>query len=236
MKFSSLLNLLLIVVTFAGVFRCYQLQTQVDNLHSEFESLSPSYGDFSQEPNSPQIVRLKTNDPMVFQWRVYLPAGYSGVVSDRIGRKGLFGTRSLSLGHGMPWNYPAEFLITQKFKVNTGEGFGSNSWQRNSILTDIQCTNWVASQAGPVKYVSGQGSGGNELVSWGAEYLVDHWSDIVFASDDAGSTSVFEDKVDLLKVTIPEELMEEYLATQGSRRRENENVLKDLYLKIRKVE
>ncbi len=239
MKFSSLLNLIFIVVTFAGVFRCYQLQSQLKQIHNEIESLSLSYGDFSQQKSLPQIVRLKTNDPMVFQWRVYLPPGYSGVVSDRISRTAF--SRPLNLGHDMPWSYPSEILITQKFEVNHGEAqpnLGPNFKPWKSIRTDIQCTNWAVDQTEPVSYVSGQGRGGRRLAtSARAEFVLDHWDEIVLAPNEAGNSSVIEDEVNLLQVTIPEELMEEYLdhvRREGSRPRENENVLKDLYLKIKK--
>ena len=236
MKFSSLLNLILIAVTFLGLYYGQSLRTEQKRLREEFASLSSSYGEFSQEKKSlPQIIRLDTNEPMVFQWRVYLPAGYTGEVIGSSGRG-----RSTKLGHSMPWNHPAEFLVTQNFEVRSGEvrsGFGANSKQVRSIRSSIQCTNWVAKQAGPVNYTSGQGNGRPLLLTVaGSEFIVDHWDEFDFEAADAnGIPSAIDEEISLLKVTIPEELMKEYLLEVGSRKRKNKNVLKNLFLKIKKV-
>ena len=234
MKLSNLLNLVLIVVTFAGMYHGYGLHTEHKRLHEELASLSSSFGDFSQEPDSsPQIIRLNTNDPMVFQWRVYLPPGYSGEVIDRCER---FGS-PLKIGHKMPWTYPAEFLITQKFEVQR------NSEQAITIRSNIHCTNWAANQSGPVNYTSGQGSSRPMLQSrlsgnrgsLSSKFVADHWDDLVFEMAQAGNSSVLVEETDLFKVAIPDELMKDYLATNpSSRKGKSEDVLKDLYLEVKK--
>ena len=72
MKFSSILNLVLIAVTCGGVYHGYRLRCERQRLQEEFASLSSSFGEFSVGQNSaPQIVRLETDEPMGFQWRVY---------------------------------------------------------------------------------------------------------------------------------------------------------------------
>ena len=70
----------------------------------------------------------------------------------------------------------------------------------------------------------------------GSEFIVDHWEEFDFEAADAnGIPSAIDEEISLLKVTIPEELMKEYLLEVGSRKRKNKNVLKNLFLKIKKV-
>ena len=228
MKFSSILNLVLIAVTFAGVYQCYRLRCERQRLQEEYASLSSRFGEFSEGQNSvPQIVRLETDDPMVFQWRVYLPAGYTGVVQNHndFRRPSLFSRRGINLGHRMPWSYPAEFLITQKFEFRF-------EFSRPIVNSHIQCTNWVTNQSEPVNYTSGGGRGRSMRPS---QFLVDYWSEIEFEADDAFGQSIeVDDGIRLLRVKIPEQLMEEYLAASGGRG--EEGVLTNLYLSIEKVE
>ena len=154
-KVPSTVNLFLITLIVIGAVLLARLQIEKNALAAEYASLNSTYGEFSKAENSaPQIIRLKSNDPWEFRWRVYLPAGYSGAVASSLARRmGRFG--SSQLGHNLPWDHPAEFLITQTFEVES-----SRRSKSKYINSKVQCINWVPDQAGPARFISGQGSGG----------------------------------------------------------------------------
>ena len=227
MKFSSLLNLVLITVILVGVYHTYRLRNEKQRLQEEFTSLSSRFGEFSEEQKLvPQIVRLETDEPMVFQWRVYLPAGYAGELKNRRASS----RWTPKLGHTMPWNYPAEFLITQKFEMRSDP--------RKSIYSQVQCTNWVADQDGPVNYTSGQGMGRPLRSGTAGEFFADHWREFDFETAVAADGHSIEigEEVSLLRVKMPEQLVQEYLAERTRPMRENEDLLMDLFLIIKKFE
>ena len=229
MKFSSILNLVLIAVIFVGIYQGYRLSSQQQRLQEEFASLSSNFGEFSEQQKLvPQIIRLKTDEPMVYQWRVYLPPGYTGELKNPSG----FSRRPQKLGFDMPWNYPAEFLITQKFKVQSDP--------RKSIFSHVQCTNWVANQSEPVNYTSGQGQG--RPLSFGrgrgSEFFIDRWGEFEFNAVEANGQSIeiADDEISLLRVKIPEQLTKEYIEKNGASKRAIKDVLLDLILNVKKVE
>lgn len=201
MKISVVIDLALITLALIGVVCLYQKHAEKRQLEKERVGLNSTYGEFSTR-HKPQIIRLETNDPMTFQWRVYLPAGYTGVVTNSSSRR----INPPKLGHGMPWNHPAEFLITQTFRVR------SNYRSHTKYLdSSIQCINWGLEQGSPADFISGGGSGGPIHRSVHLDFLLERWEEFEFEVQEASGQPVeFENRINLLKVFIPDQLAAEY--------------------------
>ena len=208
MKISGFLNLILVAVILVGVYFWYPLQIEQQRLEKEHASLSLIYGDFSEEQKSlPQVIPLESNDPMVFRWRVYLPAGYIGELKNNQFR--------WNIGIGMPWNHPAEFLITQTFEVRHKRKFGA---RMKSIYPNVDCITWAVDQYGPVNYRVGGGRGGRPVGLFNkSEFLVDHWNELGFKVFEASEKPITTGEFfNLLDVKIPEKLSAEYIAQEKS--------------------
>lgn len=81
MKISMLQNMTLIVLILVGLFFWFPLHEKRKQLEKEYQTLSSTYGSFSDGQSSePRIISLATDDPMIFRWRVHIPAGYTPAV------------------------------------------------------------------------------------------------------------------------------------------------------------
>ena len=114
----------------------------------------------------------------------------------------------------MPWDRPAEFLITQTFEDSAIRFPGARP---KYMKGHIQCINWFSDQAGPAQFVSGQGGEGR-LLRFGrdSEFLVEHWDQLNFKTIEANGEPVeFDSNFRLLEVEIPERLIEKYREAKG---------------------
>jgi len=225
MKIHHVLNLILVVVMLVGAFFVYQLQVEKRGLEQELASLNSAYGSFpAGKESAPQIIRLETNDPLTYRWRVYLPAGYSGVVRNNAS----FGRFPAKLGHQMPWNHSAEFLITQIFEF-------PNGGRKKSVQSHIQCINWNPDQPGPVNFTSGGGIGRPLLFGRKSEFFVDHWEEFVVEALETNSRSIeIDNETQLLAIKTPEHLFEEYQEISRQARKNGESIV-NLVLEIEHV-
>ena len=127
MRRVAWINLGLLGIAIAGAVVSVQRATEVADLRAQYTKLSGEFGVLKiDDPTKISFIQLKTQDPMHFRWRFYIPP------TTRAKFARFSGSNSFST-----FNSPSEFLGEVKFRMEDGRLMNYGKFHGGSSLNTI---------------------------------------------------------------------------------------------------
>ncbi len=125
-------NIVLVVIALIGVWKSISLQSQTIELKKILQRLKTQFGDLEiGDPALIHIRAIKTNEPLHFAWRVYVPANCKCATSMMSGGSSLGSSGTFS-------SAPSHFIARVRLYKNAQGELGIyETWQSGSSYSSV---------------------------------------------------------------------------------------------------
>ncbi|MEM7455728.1 MAG: hypothetical protein AAF456_15350 [Planctomycetota bacterium] len=206
-RIQLILNVVLGSIFLVGLIQSILLRQDYLDLVEQQQQYKQIYGEFPESDNSSvRVIKVQTDEPLVFKFRFYLPPGHSCLIAHTEFGSGT-GTSGVS---GASPTEASECIYTICLSHNT---------EYDKLDLNVTSEAWIAGVVDEQRNARLSAIGGSFLDREVSRFVLEHRDDLIFSSDQTEGKAIEPGKeFTLFKIAVPESLADEFPARALERR------------------